>query len=223
MIRNSRDVLAIIIVWCASIAALIVLVCPGLWRLLAVVPVLAVCAAAAVLKPPRGSHADVAGLGVSSPGPSPADTSPYFADGLAAWEAAGRPHVAPLLCEVGGAVSGAMCDDRDKAELWPGHNDDDRYGLPELPAAGAQRAPVPPAAGSSPPGLGVQGVFLPAPVPAPSPGGPTRLASEDTAFRAGLAAEVLAYERALTAGAHEFIDRGWSAVAAWTRELGELS
>jgi hypothetical protein len=105
------------------------------------------------------------------------------------------------------------------------------YGLPAYlpkdPPAGVPRAAggeapaaVPPlSAGAAPDSAGPSESALQG-----GPAEPTRLAGEDTLFRAGMWSDVLAYERAMTADAHVFIAERWDEATEYlSRLVRELS
>ena len=58
----------VFIVWCVGIAALIGLLSPGAWRWGALLPLAALVAILTVMGPPRGAHADRAGLATAPAG-----------------------------------------------------------------------------------------------------------------------------------------------------------
>src|SRR5262249_49569071 len=144
--------------WCLSIAVLVATWTPGWDRAGAVVPLLAVCGFWALLAPHSGSHTDRAGLGLTSPAPSPAGSMQLDDDEEWKQARAGNGHVY-------GMTSGAGAPPWPGTEVWPGHEDPDY--LPD-PTAGAD--PGLPAV-ADPAGLGGEVSSL-APGPAGPPPGP---------------------------------------------------
>jgi len=175
--------------WCVSIAALIVAWTPGWDRAAAVVPLMAVYGFWALLAPHSGSHTDRAGLGLASPAPSPAGSMILEAD-REAWDAhiqenlfPGPPRDGTVVLDAGAWEAGPMLD-----EPWAPY---EANGY-KNPTAGSMPPPAPAVADSTGPGASDLSS-------SPGPAEPTRLAGEDTEFRAGMAADVLAYERRQTA------------------------
>src|SRR5215472_4187880 len=117
--------------WCVSIAALIAAWTPGWDRAWAALPLMAVYGFWALLAPHSGSHTDRAGLGLTSPVPSPAG-SMILDEELAALDAWAQEYEIPEV-RVHGMVSGGGAPPWELAEQHPGH--DDPHQLPELHCA----------------------------------------------------------------------------------------
>jgi hypothetical protein len=224
--------------WCVSIAALIATLTPGWDRAWAVVPLLAIYGFWALLAPHSGSHTDRAGLSLASPAPSPAG-SMILEDDREAWDARiqanlfpGPPRDGTVVFDAGAWEAGPMLD-----EPWAPY---EAKGY-KNPTAGSS-PPAPAVADSAGPGLvssspGPAEPFRASEGPPPYHWVPIRQASEyteiridlfaarlaarydDTEFRAGMAADVLAYERDQTAGAWEYLARLADWADSYLREV----
>jgi len=222
-------------VWLGAAAALIALLSPGWWRLGAVIPVMAFWAFLALLRP-RGAHADRAGLSATSPSDRPAE-SMMLDDDRAPWaEELERRAVAgdldPLLwatdfdrCSVPGCVDcppatnlPSWADpEADRVTLYGGASGSMGADYGPGPFCAAPTVPAGPGDWSSSygPAVGPAAGMVPGEIPGPlqEEAHETPAAGiEPTPGDLALAREALAFERAQTADAWEFISDGWTAV-----------
>jgi hypothetical protein len=181
----------VIAVWCGALAALCGLVAPGDWRWVALVPLFGFAGLLAVVKPYRPVHADRARLRLV---PDGGTGSMILREEQA------------MQAKAGWGAEYELAHD------WRSHglsNNPDPWRpvagpRPALSASGAGRDPGPAAQSSLAAGPDWQ---------------PTRKAGEDETFRLWLAADCLAYERAITEDAHLFTAAGWAATDLYLNVL----